>query len=270
MNPRSLTSADLPAAIHLLAQHPFHNLLLEAQLRRYGPAHEEHRSWGVWEGHELVAVAHLTGWREWHLAAARPGTDVAQALASLVDEEGSAQRIMDNALCGRVAPLLQRFAISDEDDGREEGAVLHEQDLRLPEGWQQAKKATLSDLPAVIAFWDVPHEMQWAAIHLEHRIRSLRLFILEQEGVVVAGAMTHAETPTHALIGGVWTPPEQRRNGYAKQVVGALCFDLLRAGKTPVLFYEPPPRNPAAQRVYAALGFTSIGAWWWTKVVRHA
>lgn len=269
METRRLISADLPAAIQLLTLRPHHNVRLEAQLRLYGPAHEEHRTWGVWDGETLVALAHLTGWHEWNLASARPGEDIVYALAALVDDEGSAQRIMDNALCGRVAPLLQRFGIEDEDEGMEEAAVLYEREIRLPEGWQQARRATLADLPVVVAFWDAPHRMRWAAHHLEQRIRQLRIFILEQNGVVVSGAITHAETPTHALIGGVWTPPEHRQLGYAKRAVGALCFDLLREGRTPMLFHEPLTKNPAAKHLYASLGFTSIGDWWWTRVVRH-
>ena len=61
-------------------------------------------------------------------------------------------------------------------------------------------------------------------------------------------------------IGGVWTPPELRRQGYGRAVVAASLLDAQSEGvKTAILFTGKG--NIAAQKAYEALGFRHIDSY---------
>jgi predicted GNAT family acetyltransferase len=57
-------------------------------------------------------------------------------------------------------------------------------------------------------------------------------------------------------VGPVWTPPEQRRRGYAAAVTTAATSAILDAGATPVLFTDLA--NPTSNGVYARLGYRMV------------
>lgn len=91
------------------------------------------------------------------------------------------------------------------------------------------------------------------------RVHSLRTYVVEVDGRFVAGASTSAETPSAAMIGGVWTAPDARNSGYGTAVVAALTRELLEEQRHPYLFYLVD--NIAAARVYARVGFQTVGPW---------
>jgi uncharacterized protein len=92
----------------------------------------------------------------------------------------------------------------------------------------------------------------------ERLIAEGRQFIFEQAGVPVASCTFNAAIPDTVQIGGVWTPPALRAQGYARAVVaGALSMARAAGVRTAVLFTGED--NLAAQRAYIALGFRAIG-----------
>jgi len=85
-------------------------------------------------------------------------------------------------------------------------------------------------------------------------------FMLADGPDIVAYAAFNAALPEIVQIGGVWTPPEQRRRGYGRAVVaGSLLAARDRGARRAVLFTGNG--NIAAKRAYAALGFRRIGDW---------
>ncbi len=80
---------------------------------------------------------------------------------------------------------------------------------------------------------------------------------LEKDGLLIAHGNTAAETINSAILGGIFTLPAYRRQGYAKVIVSALCHDLIARGKTPCLFYE----NEKAGVLYELLGFRVTDEW---------
>ena len=61
-----------------------------------------------------------------------------------------------------------------------------------------------------------------------------------------------------ARIAPVYTPPEQRRRGYAAAVTAACTADALaRDAERVVLLHRP--RGPVGQRVYQRIGFRPMG-----------
>jgi RimJ/RimL family protein N-acetyltransferase len=83
-------------------------------------------------------------------------------------------------------------------------------------------------------------------------------FVLEdaETGALLATAAFNAALPEIVQIGGVWTPPELRGRGYARAVVtGQLSIARADGVRDAVLFAD----NPAAIRIYQAIGFRRIG-----------
>ena len=126
------------------------------------------------------------------------------------------------------------------------------------------RRATLLDVPALTALYDGSAGFEHTDIDtvrrtIAGRVRSLRTYLAESRGRVVAAASSTAETPLAAMVGGVWTAPEARNQGYAGAVVAAISRDLAEAGMRPYLFYLIP--NVTAARLYARVGYLVIGRW---------
>lgn len=94
---------------------------------------------------------------------------------------------------------------------------------------------------------------------MSSRVRAMRTYVAEAGGALVAACSTSAETPRAAMIGGVWTAPAARNRGYSTAVVAALSRELAEQGRRPYLFYLID--NAPAARVYAKVGFQTIGRW---------
>ena len=81
-------------------------------------------------------------------------------------------------------------------------------------------------------------------------------FLSDADGYA-AQAHVQAMTPAHGYIGGVCTPREKRRQGYAKEIVKRACEYIKEQGKVPALAVSAA--NLAAHRLYDEMGFRSIG-----------
>jgi uncharacterized protein len=84
-----------------------------------------------------------------------------------------------------------------------------------------------------------------------------RTYYTEDQGVVTAAVSTTAENSISAMIVGVCTLKDYRRQGLATAIMQKLFKVVLDEGKTLCLFYD----NPEAGRIYKRLGFKDIGKW---------
>ena len=94
-------------------------------------------------------------------------------------------------------------------------------------------------------------------ISLRQILKNQLCFALTFDGDIVAKANTNAIGINCVQIGGVYTHPLYRRNGYAGALVQALCNRALRSGKHPVLFVKE--KNTPAFNLYQKLGFEECG-----------
>ena len=118
------------------------------------------------------------------------------------------------------------------------------------------RRATLDDVDALLQLYANAGDMRRVRT-IEYPICATRLWLAEQSGEIVAAALTNAETPSLAMIGGVYTAPSVRGRGYSQALCSALCRELLGDDKQPVLYWA----TPAAGAVYRKLGFRRIGEW---------
>ena len=122
---------------------------------------------------------------------------------------------------------------------------------------EAAGRATEADVPVLLALYTDAGEMSRDEASVRRALKHGRIFVAEEGGVLVSAALTNAETPEMAMIGGVFTPPDRRNRGYATACMDALCRELLCDGIQPCLFYD----NPQAGSIYRRLGFREIGTW---------
>ncbi len=94
-------------------------------------------------------------------------------------------------------------------------------------------------------------------ISLRQILKNQLCFALTVDGDIVAKANTNAIGINKVQIGGVYTHPLYRRNGYAAALVTALSNRTIRSGKEPVLFVKE--KNKPAFTLYQKIGFTECG-----------
>jgi ribosomal protein S18 acetylase RimI-like enzyme len=90
------------------------------------------------------------------------------------------------------------------------------------------------------------------------RRKSLHWWIVDGEIVSMAGHAPIVEVPggSIARIGPVYTPPEQRRRGYAGALTAALSNQLMKKGAKVMLFTDA--KNPTSNSVYQKIGYRKI------------
>jgi predicted GNAT family acetyltransferase len=257
---RPLTDRDRATAYALLNREPALTLYMLGNMETLGFSQDFCQFWGEWDGADgggglrAVLNRYMNGWTVYGLPDADwPG------LARIMDEcSQPAARLQDNP--GGVAsftPFLKRYR---------PGQVHVETLMRLnaadfrprpsPAG-ATVRRATLDDLPALVALYADAGDMSRSPAAVARPLRHTRIMVAETGGEIVSTALTNAETDALAMIGGVFTPPGSRGRGLSQAVCSALCADLLADGKQPVLYWK----HPAAGAIYRKLGFHTVGEW---------
>jgi len=92
----------------------------------------------------------------------------------------------------------------------------------------------------------------------ERSVREKRTWILEEDGRPVACSSFNTTIKEAVQIGGVWTPPDLRRQGFGRSVVAASLLDARDDGAIKGILFTGDA-NIAAQKAYEYLGFRPIG-----------
>jgi hypothetical protein len=93
----------------------------------------------------------------------------------------------------------------------------------------------------------------WAAAAVEH---STTWLWVTPAGTPVSMAARRAPAAGVSRIGPVYTPPEQRGNGYASAVTAHAAWDILDHAAVPVLYTDLA--NPTSNKIYRAIGFRPV------------
>ena len=201
------------------------------------------------------------------------------ALEAVVAE---AVRASGRAVRGFIGPHDQALAarsclgLADAPTQMESREVLFALDLHtlrvpaaLADGRWICRRPSETDLPLLCA-WRVAYNVEALGEDDTPEIRSrseegLRsglsrgtLWVLEDGGELVSVTGFNAVTPEAVQVGGVWTPPALRSQGYAGAVVAGSLLDARGAGaRRSILFTQE--ENSAAQACYRGLGYEEIG-----------
>jgi RimJ/RimL family protein N-acetyltransferase len=87
-------------------------------------------------------------------------------------------------------------------------------------------------------------------------VRQGRAFLWE-DGGPASLAVVVGTTPTGARAGGVYTPPDRRRRGYATAVVAGLSRRLLAEGRRACHLFTDLA-NPVSNTIYAKIGYRPV------------
>lgn len=255
---RPLTEQDRKHVVALLSQDRALNLYILGNLETLGLKRDFCQFWGDFEDSSGVLRAVLNRYMNGWTLYGRPDADWA-GLAQVVDQHPvPAARLQDNP--GGIPsflPYLQRYRASQEKE--EELMTLAPEHFRpvAPPPGATVRRATLADLDALIHLYRDAGSMQRSPAAVERPLRDTRVWVAEVAGQIGAAALTNAEVADLAMIGGVYTVPALRGRGLSQAVCSALCQELLREGKGPVLYWD----TPAAGAVYRKLGFQAVGRW---------
>ena len=100
-------------------------------------------------------------------------------------------------------------------------------------------------------------ELLYKQLLERYRERFGRNYIYKDQGKIVATASTYAEQQGVAVISGVFVEPEFRGRGLSKNVLSAICADLVEEGIEVFSYYY----IESATRMHEAVGFKPIGDW---------
>ena len=132
------------------------------------------------------------------------------------------------------------------------------------------RPATTEDLAFVID-WFITYQIETGDIvsdskevrksateRIENQIEEASIWLLLHENSPVAMAGYNAKIKEAVQIGGVYTPPQHRNQGFAKTVVATALQAALETGiKKGILFTHH--ENTPARKAYESLGFQAIG-----------
>lgn len=122
-------------------------------------------------------------------------------------------------------------------------------DLDLVSGWAHA-----FDLEAI------PHEAhgpEEARARMSRRIAEGMMFGWEADGRLVSMAGLARPTRRTISVNSVFTPPAERRSGFATSLVAALSAEGLRRGKEACVLYTDLS-NPTSNSIYAKIGYRPV------------
>ncbi len=87
---------------------------------------------------------------------------------------------------------------------------------------------------------------------------SYRFWVVDGEKVSMAGHAPLVETPDGSIarIGPVYTPPDQRRHGYAGALTAALSKELVKQGARLMLYTDA--KNPTSNSIYQKIGYELV------------
>jgi uncharacterized protein len=83
------------------------------------------------------------------------------------------------------------------------------------------------------------------------------VWLWDLDGVPVSMAYFGDPTPTGVRIGGVYTPPDHRRHGFATALVADLSRWLLDGGRRACFLYTDLS-NPTSNSIYARIGYRKV------------
>ncbi|WP_187355440.1 GNAT family N-acetyltransferase [Paenibacillus tengchongensis] len=259
---RKLAEADREAVLSFLGAEAALNLFLIGDVENYGFSQEFMEVWGETEGEDGPLKAVLLRYYSSYLPYARGPFNV-EGFAALIGANTKAEMISGSAQVAEAFRGQFNFRLQKQMHFSELAAMTEEVGQACRNTQITVKKAGIDDVEAICALTDIIEEFAGSGGGMRTGLRQSlqsgtgRTYYAERDGKVIACASTSAENSLSAMIVGVATHPDYRKQGLARSLVAQLCSDLLAEGKSLCLFYD----NPKAAELYEHLGFRRIGSW---------
>ena len=120
------------------------------------------------------------------------------------------------------------------------------------------KKIRIGKLNKILKLYEHIDEFETPTIKsIKNDLKNGRGYYIEKNRKVVSMAQSTSECEYYAMVVGVGTHPEFRKQGYATKCMVKLCESLIKDKKIPCLFYD----NEKAGKIYKKIGFENINKW---------
>jgi RimJ/RimL family protein N-acetyltransferase len=275
---RALVEADRPALEAFLRSHEDTSLFLLSNLRAAGLVDRGERCHATYAGAfgqdgALEAVAAHAWNRSVLLQAPRRLDDVVRAAVSASGRDvGGFVGPWPQCVGARRALGLDRepAQYGCEEDRFSLDLASLVRPASLAEGRVRCRRAVARDLP-LLAEWraemaieslNARDSPEMRASYRESALRQAQddaLYVLEDaRGAPLSTCAWNGWAPPAAQVGGVYTPPERRGRGHAREVVAGALDDAARRGISRAVLFTG---SPAARRAYEAIGFRRDGGY---------
>lgn len=254
---KKMTKNDHERVLAFLSEEPSINLFIIGDLEVFGYDSEFQEIWAELDDQNEISAVLLRFYQSF-IPYAKEEFDVSSFVSIMKDYP---QPIY---LSGKTE-LVEKFEVFTELNlGKKQVTLFAEclTDLHLGSNQHEIKKASLNDVDRIIELRSGIEEFTLRSDAREILVQSMktntsRTYYLEENGIMTACVSTTAESSLSAMIVGVCTRKEFRRQGLATAIMQRLFKDVLAENKVLCLFYD----NPDAGRIYKRLGFNDIGMW---------
>ncbi|MFC4803177.1 GNAT family N-acetyltransferase [Neobacillus sp. GCM10023253] len=254
---RKLTEQDHQQVLAFLSEEPSINLFIIGDIEAFGYSSEFQEIWAEFDEQSTIKAV-LLRFHQSFIPYAKGEFDTTGFVSIM------RQYTQPIFLSGK-SDIVEKFESFEELSlGKKQVTFFAEclSDDCLGDNDVEVKKATIEDVDRIIE-----HQSSIEEFHIRSDARKMlinamesntgRTYYTTRQGVITACVSTTAENSISAMIVGVCTRKENRRQGLATAIMEKLFKDVLAEGKTLCLFYD----NPAAGRIYKRLGFKDIGKW---------
>ncbi|MFP5114763.1 GNAT family N-acetyltransferase [Bacillaceae bacterium C204] len=254
---RKLTDQDHHQVLAFLSEEPSINLFIIGDIEAFGYSSESQELWAEFDEQDMIKAV-LLRFHQSFIPYAKGEFDTSGFVSIM---KNYSQPIL---LSGK-SDIVAKFEVYDELHlGKKQVTYFAECSTAecLSPNDVAYKKASIDDVDQIIG---LRHSIEEFSVRSDARdvlVQSMeahtsRTYFTEDNGVMTACASTAAENSMSAMIVGVCTRKEYRRQGLATSIMQKVVQDVLNEGKTLCLFYD----NPEAGRIYKRLGFKDIGMW---------
>ncbi|WP_042455652.1 GNAT family N-acetyltransferase [Neobacillus dielmonensis] len=259
---RKLTKSDNTQVMDFLSSEPSMNLFIIGDIEAFGYESEFQEIWGEFNAHNQLNAVLLRYFNSF-IPYAKGEFDVAGFACIMMNHD---QQIV---LSGKSNIVEQFDRLLESKLGKKQ--VTYFAECRSTDqlisnfngkGVTPIHQAGINDIDRILELRKSIEEFTVQKNAREMMVSSMeshtaKTYFTEDNGSVTACVSTAAENSISAMIVGVCTKQEYRRQGLATAIMIKLFKDVLDEGKILCLFYD----NPDAGRIYKRLGFKDIGLW---------
>ncbi|MBG9782822.1 GNAT family N-acetyltransferase [Shouchella lehensis] len=255
---RQLDMNDQDICLDFVKKKPAENLFIIGDIEAYGMETDFQTVWGEFNrDNQLVAV--LLKFHTSYVPFAEGSYD-AKGFAEIINKDSSFKGLSGlKDVTEQLEPYLKKSLLKRQMYYAKCARTKSENAPSL----EKVQTAQPQDAAELLMMLDqIPEFSQSIPKTAEQKQRELatgfsRACFVRQDDKIVSSASTTAENTHSAMIVGVATLEDYKRNGYASACVHHLCEQLFTEGKEACLFYD----NLSAGVIYKHIGFEDIGLW---------
>ncbi len=255
---RRLTENDRPAIEGLCKRKGVFDVFFLANLDKLGGNGDLVEYWGQFDAAQNLSGVLMRYHTLWYVSDSA-ATDL-DAFAQIIESKAQPRIVVnDNVRYGDtgLTSLLSNYQIELDLSARLRS--LESDGLSLQEIPRSVRRATLEDVHDLARFYaEAPPDVRRGADSVRRSVTGeRRTFVIEGDAGIAASALTTAELPTLAVIGGLHATPGPHAAKHLLWVTKAIVRSLLGEGKKVCIV----TRDRLIDRVCDELGFEDLGPW---------